>query len=111
MLRLIAAVLLASVAPMASVAPVLAADITAPSRIDAVTVYPGVATVTRVVEVEVPAGQHTLVVAGLPQALDPNSLRVDGVAVGQLQIGACASSPRTRPARARNCMASPPSVT
>jgi uncharacterized protein (TIGR02231 family) len=70
-----------------SVSPVVAAEITAASKIDGVIVYPGVAAITRVVEVEVPAGQHSIVVAGLPQALDPNSLRVEGVATGQLQIG------------------------
>ncbi len=67
--------------------PASAAEIAAPSRIDAVTVYPGVATVTRLVEITVPAGQHTLVVGGLPQAADPNSLRVEGVSEGSLQIG------------------------
>ncbi len=56
-----------------------AADIAAASRIDAVTVFPSLATVTRIVEAEVPAGSHTLVVSGLPQALDPQSLRIEGV--------------------------------
>jgi uncharacterized protein (TIGR02231 family) len=81
MLRLMSAALLASAAP------VFAAEIAAPSRIDGVIVYPGVAAVTRIVEAEVPAGQHVIVVSGLPQALDPNSLRVEGVSTGQLQIG------------------------
>jgi uncharacterized protein (TIGR02231 family) len=72
---------------LASASPLLAAEIAAPSRIDGVVVYPGVAAVTRIVEVDVPAGQHVLVVGGLPQALDPNSLRVEGVATGGLQIG------------------------
>jgi uncharacterized protein (TIGR02231 family) len=70
-----------------SVTPVFAADISAPSRIDGVVVYPGVAAVTRIVEVDVPAGAHTLVISGLPQTLDPNSLRIEGVATGSLQIG------------------------
>jgi uncharacterized protein (TIGR02231 family) len=81
MLRLIALALLASAAP------VFAAEITASSKIDGVIVYPAAAAVTRVLEVEVPAGAHTIVVTGLPQALDPNSLRVEGVSTGQLQIG------------------------
>jgi uncharacterized protein (TIGR02231 family) len=81
MLRFVTAALLASVMP------VMAAEITAPSRIDQVTVYPGVATVTRLIEVDVPAGQHTLIIAGLPQALDVNSLRVEGLAAGRLAIG------------------------
>lgn len=81
LLRVLAAALLAGVSPLA------AAEIQATSRIDGVVVYPGVAAVTRVVEIEVPAGQHTLVVGGLPQSLDPNSLRVEGVSTGSLQIG------------------------
>jgi hypothetical protein len=72
---------------LAGATPVFAAEITASSKIDGVVVYPGLATVTRIVEVEVPAGQHTIVVAGLPQALDPNSLRVEGVSTGQISIG------------------------
>ncbi len=76
-----------SVALLAGATPVFAAEIAAPSKIDGVVIYPGVAAVTRVVEVEVPPGQHTLVVSGLPQSLDPNSLRVEGVATGGLQIG------------------------
>jgi uncharacterized protein (TIGR02231 family) len=81
LLRAITAALLLGVSPL------MAAEITASSRIDGVIVYPGVAAITRIVEVDVPAGQHTLVIAGLPQSLDPNSLRVEGVSSGQLQIG------------------------
>ncbi len=83
--RTFAAALLAGVSLPASA--VMAAEIAAPSRIDGVTVYPGVATVTRLVEVTVPPGQHVLMVGGLPQALDPQSLRVEGVATGALQVG------------------------
>ncbi len=84
-IRAIAAALMAGVSLQAS--GLAAAEIAAPSRIDGVTVFPGVATVTRLVEVTVPPGQHTLIVSGLPQALDPNSLRIEGVSTGQLQIG------------------------
>jgi uncharacterized protein (TIGR02231 family) len=69
------------------VSPLCAAEITAPSKIDGVIVYPGVAAITRIVEVDVPSGQHVIVVSGLPQSLDPNSLRVEGVSSGALQIG------------------------
>lgn len=72
---------------LAGVSPVFAAEIAATSKIDGVIVYPGVAAITRLVEVDVPAGQHVIVIQGLPQALDPNSLRVEGVSTGQLQIG------------------------
>lgn len=85
-LRIFTLALLAGASPLLAPA-VSAAEIAAPSKIDGVTVYPGLAAVTRTVEVEVPAGQHTVVVAGLPQALDPNSLRVEGVSTGRLQIG------------------------
>jgi uncharacterized protein (TIGR02231 family) len=81
MLRLFAAALLAGVSPLA------AAEIPAASRIDGVIVYPGLAAVSRAIEVDIPAGQHVLVVSGLPQALDPASLRVEGEATGGLQIG------------------------
>ncbi len=81
-IRVLAAALLAGVS-----LPAGAAEIAAPSRIDGVTVYPGVATVTRLVEVTVPPGQHVLVVGGLPQALDPQSLRVEGMSTGPLQVG------------------------
>jgi uncharacterized protein (TIGR02231 family) len=81
LLRILTAALLLGVSPLC------AAEITATSKIDGVIVYPGVAAITRIVEVDVPAGQHTLVIAGLPQSLDPNSLRVEGISTGQLQIG------------------------
>ncbi|MFM9975964.1 MAG: mucoidy inhibitor MuiA family protein [Beijerinckiaceae bacterium] len=81
MLRLVTAALLASVAPVVS------AEITASSKIDGVIVYPGAAAITRILDVEIPAGAHTIVVAGLPQALEPNSLRIEGVSSGSLQIG------------------------
>ena len=81
MLRAITAALLLGVSPL------YAAEITAPSKIDGVIIYPGIAAITRILEIEVPAGQHTIIVSGLPQALDPNSLRVEGVSSGALQIG------------------------
>ena len=48
------------------------------SQIAAVTVYPSSATVTRTFAVELPAGQQTVLVAGLPSTLDENSLRITG---------------------------------
>jgi uncharacterized protein (TIGR02231 family) len=78
--------LLAGVSLLA-LSPVHAAEIAANSRIESVVVYNGVAAITRVVEADVPAGAHTILVTGLPQAVDPNSLRIEGAAIGQLQIG------------------------
>lgn len=72
----------------AAAAPTLAGDLDAASKIDAVTVYPDAASVSRRAEVALPAGATTLVFRGLPAALDPASLRVEGAADGDLSIGA-----------------------
>ncbi len=81
-------------------APALAADLDAVSKIDAVTVYPDAAAVTRRVAVDLPAGATTLIFRGLPAALDPASIRVEGQANGDLAIGAVetrASPAETKP--------------
>lgn len=64
-----------------------AAEIPSTSRIDAVTVFPSGAEVTRLARVRVPAGGHTLVFTDLPAAANPASIRVEGKASGPLQIG------------------------
>jgi uncharacterized protein (TIGR02231 family) len=74
---------LAMVAPW----PALAGDITAPSRIDSVTVYPDGASVTRLVKVALPAGATALLVRGLGPTVDPASVRVEGEAAAALTIG------------------------
>jgi uncharacterized protein (TIGR02231 family) len=73
-----------------------AADVEATSSVDAVTVYPDGASVTRAITVEIPSGDNTLVVKDFPLALDPSSLRVEGGADSKLTIGAI----DTRPPRA-----------
>ena len=55
-----------------------AADLTAASRIDAVTVYQSSARVTRAARVEVQPGAARVLLAGLPDALDDDSIRVEG---------------------------------
>jgi len=65
-----------------------AADIEGKSRIDRVTVYPDAALVTRVMDVELPAGASNIVLRGLPYALDPASLRVAGEGSAAIGIGA-----------------------
>ncbi|HEY0792359.1 MAG TPA: mucoidy inhibitor MuiA family protein [Chthoniobacterales bacterium] len=45
-----------------------------------VTVYPDRAQVTRTVDVDVPAGNSALALAGLPESLDENSVQVEGAA-------------------------------
>ena len=65
-----------------------AADVDASSIIDAVIVYPDGASVTRVITLDLPAGDHTLVAPDFPVTLDPSSLRVEGEADEHLTIGA-----------------------
>jgi uncharacterized protein (TIGR02231 family) len=88
---------LVSMLALVAGSPAPAAEIDANSRIDAVVVLPDAAVVTRVVDVELPAGSSTLTFHGLPLALDPNSLRVEGVAGSNLMIGAVET--RVTPAR------------
>ena len=76
-----------------AVAPARAADIEETSAVDAVTVYPDGASVTRVVTVELPAGDNTLVLKDFPLKLDPSSLRVEGEASAGLTIGAIDTKP------------------
>jgi len=78
--------------------PARAANVEATSSVDAVTVYPDGASVTRVIAVDLPAGDNTLVVHDFPLGLDVSSLRVEGGADSQLTIGAIdARSPRAAP--------------
>jgi uncharacterized protein (TIGR02231 family) len=68
--------------------PARAADLDATSTIDAVTVYPDGASVTRVISLDLPSGDNTLVAKDFPPTLDPSSLRVEGEAGEKLTIGA-----------------------
>jgi uncharacterized protein (TIGR02231 family) len=79
-------------------APAWAADLEAASTIDAVTVYPDGASVTRLIKLDLPAGDTTLVAKDFPLGLDVSSLRVEGEAAGNLVIGAIdAKPPRAAP--------------
>ena len=73
-----------------------AANVEATSAVDAVTVYPDGASITRAIMVEIPGGDNTVVVKDFPLALDPLSLRVEGEADAKITIGAI----DTRPPRA-----------
>jgi len=66
--------------------PATAADFTAASHIDHVTVYPQGADVTRVTEVTLPAGEHRIILADLPATIDPRSIRVEGEGSSPLEI-------------------------
>jgi hypothetical protein len=68
--------------------PVQAADLNAISAVDAVTVYPDGASVTRVIQLDLPAGDTTMVARDFPLTLDASSLRVEGEAGAKLTIGA-----------------------
>jgi uncharacterized protein (TIGR02231 family) len=75
-----------------------AADLDASSAVDAVTVYPDGASVTRVITLDLPAGDTTLVAKDFPLTLDASSLRVEGEAGAKLTIGAIdARPPRAAP--------------
>src|SRR6187397_1877708 len=81
---------------LAGAAPTLAAEIDVRSAIDAVTVYPDGATVTRLITVDLPAGDTTLIARDFPPGLDPASLRVEGESGAALTIGSIdARLPRT----------------
>lgn len=75
-----------------------AADVAASSAVDAVTVYPDGASVTRIVSLDLPAGENSAVLKDFPLSLDPSSLRVEGEAGAKLTIGAIdAKPPRAAP--------------
>jgi len=79
--------------------PAMAAEIDASSQVDAVTVYPDGATVTRLIRLDLPAGDSTLLAKDFPLTLDPSSLRVEGEGGARLVIGAVeARQPLPQPA-------------
>jgi uncharacterized protein (TIGR02231 family) len=65
-----------------------ASEIELPTRIDRVTVYPDGAVVTRLGKAELMQGASQIVLRGLPAAVDPASIRVEGKGSGALAIGA-----------------------
>lgn len=78
--------------------PSWAAELDAKSAIDAVTVYPDGATVTRIIALDLASGDSTLVARDFPLSLDPSSLRVEGEAGAKLTIGTIdARPPRAAP--------------
>ena len=70
-----------------------AADLDVQSTIDAVTVYPDGATVTRLIRVELPRGDSVRRAVDFPPTLDPASLRVEGEGEGRVVIGAVDARP------------------
>ena len=86
-----------------------AADIEARSRIDAVSVHPDAALVTRTFNIELPDGASTVTLRGLPFVLDPASLRVSGSGGAAISIGAVEA--RVAPALSRPYLTTVTSVT
>jgi uncharacterized protein (TIGR02231 family) len=82
--------------------PAAAGEIDARSAIDAVTIYPDGATITRLIAVDLPAGDTTLIARDFPPGLDPSSLRIEGESASAVTIAAIdARPPRAeRPATA-----------
>ena len=64
-----------------------AIEVTAPSRVDAVTVFLSGAEVTRVAKVKLDKGEHTVVFNDVPASAVQGSIRVEGKATGKLDIG------------------------
>ena len=64
-----------------------AADFAVPSQVDAVTVFPQGAEVSRVAKVKLEKGLHTVILNDVPADAVANSIRVEGLATGKLEIG------------------------
>ncbi|WP_242339495.1 MULTISPECIES: mucoidy inhibitor MuiA family protein [unclassified Anaeromyxobacter] len=78
-----------TLALVALAVPALAAaapSLSPASRIDAVTVYRQSARVTRVARVELPAGASRVVLEGLPDELDDDSIRVEGKGAARARV-------------------------
>jgi uncharacterized protein (TIGR02231 family) len=74
------------------------AEIETRSDVDSVAVYPDGATVTRLIRVDLPAGDTTLIASDFPPGLDPSSLRVEGETVTPVVIGSIdARAPKAVP--------------
>jgi uncharacterized protein (TIGR02231 family) len=67
--------------------PAWAAEYEVKTRIDAVTVFPSGAEVTRFGSINVGDGQHTIIMRDLPANTIAESVRVEATATGQLVIG------------------------
>jgi len=79
----------------AGLGPLSAAELDVRSALDAVTVYPDGATVTRLITVDLPQGDTTLIARDFPPGLDASSLRVEGETAARVTIGAIdARAPR-----------------
>ena len=70
-------------------APAFADTLTGDAKVDTVTIYPGLTTVSRLVTLDLPAGRHDIIVPGLPEGLSTDGLRVSapqGVQIGAVNL-------------------------
>ena len=67
--------------------PAIAAEVKGASRIEAVTVFPQGAEITRTAKVRLEAGEHAVLLSDLPGQAIPGSIRVEGKSTGKLEIG------------------------
>jgi len=87
-----------AVVGLSAASPSWAADLEAASIVDAVTVYPDGASVTRLITLDLPEGESALTAKDFPLGLDVSSLRVEADAAAKLVIGAVdAKPPRAAP--------------
>ncbi len=90
--------LLIAVALLAGTISAVAGEIEIRTIIEAVTVYPDGANVTRTIRVELPRGDTTLIARDFPLTIDPSSLRVEGTSAARLVIGSIdARMPKPEP--------------
>lgn len=90
--------LIAVVALLAGACFAMAAEVEVRSTVESVIVYPDGATVTRVIKIDLPRGDSTLIARDFPLTLDPSSLRVEGESVSRIAIGSIdARTPRPEP--------------
>ena len=78
-----------------------AADLTATSRVESVTVFLSGAEVTRTGKVKLEKGEHTITITDIPASAVPGSIRIEGKATGKLDIGSV-DTRRTYLARAES---------
>ncbi|MFD2440586.1 DUF4140 domain-containing protein [Paracoccus kondratievae] len=84
--------------------PAFADRIEATARVTDVTVYPWGASVTREASLDLPDGAHELVIPGIPEGIDPASLRVTakGAVIGATGFQQERALPET-PAKSPHC--------
>jgi uncharacterized protein (TIGR02231 family) len=71
---------------LVAVTPAYAADIPAPSKMATVTVFPSGAEITRIVKLELTAGEHTLLVNDFTSKAILSSIRIEALQTDKLKI-------------------------